>query len=157
MPNPMPMSGNCDVVRIWDGHSNSQEANNHVSEQNEQPINNAANQINNITNNISNETVKDNVTNIPVQEPTNIGIPELNPNDLGLPRQDVTPINNMSTDILGLSKEEEHKATFNIGIEESNNISNPSLDILNNKQETITPNSNNIIPEININNSNETL
>ena len=21
MPNPMPMSGNCDVVRIWDGHS----------------------------------------------------------------------------------------------------------------------------------------
>ena len=166
MPNPMPMSGNCDVVKIWDGHSNNQ-----VNNVQEQPTNNAINgvnavnainQINNITSNISNERVESNVpvNESPLQEPTNIGIPELNPNDFGIPKQDVTPVNNESinnipTDIPGIPKKEEHKTTFNIGIEEPNNISNPSLDILNNRevQPTMT---NSPIPEININN-NETL
>ena len=152
MPNPMPMSGNCDVVKIWDGHSNNQ-----VNNVQEQPTNNAINQINNITNNISNERVESNVpvNESPLQEPTNVGIPELNPNDFGISKQEVTPVNNIPTDIPGIPKEEEHKTTFNIGIEEPNNISNPSLDILNNRevQPTMT---NSPIPEININN-NETL
>ena len=166
MPNPMPMSGNCDVVKIWDGHSNNQVQNNQVNNFQEQPTNNAINgvnavnainQINNITSNISNERVESNVpvNESPLQEPTNVGIPELNPSDLEIPRQDVTPINNISTDIPGIPKEEEHKTTFNIGIEESNNISNPSLDILNNR-ETQPTMTNSVIPEININN-NETL
>lgn len=165
MPNPMPMSGNCNVVKIWDGHSN-----NRLSEQNEQPINNtvnAVNQINNITNNVLNERVenndniiseKSNVTDVPLQEPINVGIKEFNPKDLELPSQNMTPINNMSTDISEPSKEEEYKTTFNIGIEEPNNISNPSLDILNNNQtseQLSIPSS--PIPEINIKNSNETL
>ena len=161
MPNPMPMSGNCDVVKIWDGHSNNQ-----VNNVQEQPTNNsvnsvnavnAINQINNITNNISNERVESNVpvNESPLQEPTNVGIPELNPNDFGIPKQEVTPVNNIPTDIPGIPKEEEHKTTFNIGIEEPNNISNPSLDILNNK-ETQPTMTNSVIPEININN-NETL
>ena len=161
MPNPMPMSGNCDVVKIWDGHSNNQ-----VNNVQEQPTNNsvnsvnavnAINQINNITNNISNERVESNVpvNESPLQEPTNIGIPELNPNDFGIPKQDVTPVNNIPTDIPSIPKKEEHKTTFNIGIEEPNNISNPSLDILNNK-ETQPTMTNSVIPEININN-NETL
>ena len=123
MPNPMPMSGNCNVVKIWDGHSN-----NHLSEQNEQPINNtvnAVNQINNITNNVLNERVenndniiseKNNVTDVPLQEPINVGIKEFNSKDLELPSQNMTPINNMSTDISEPSKEEEYKTTFNIGI-----------------------------------------
>ena len=153
MPNPMPMSGNCDVVKIWDGHSNNQ-----VNNVQEQQTNNAVNQINNITNNISNERIESNVpvNESPLQEPTNIGIPELNPNDFGIPKQEVTPVNNIPTDIPGIPKEEEHKTTFNIGIEEPNNISNPSLDILNNRevQPTMT---NSVIPEININNNNETL
>ncbi len=158
LPNPMPMSGNCDVVKIWDGHSNNQ-----VNNVQEQPTNNsvnsvnAINQINNITNNISNERVESNVpvNESPLQEPTNVGIPELNPNDFGIPKQDVTPVNNISTDIPSIPKKEEHKTTFNIGIEEPNNISNPSLDILNNR-ETQPTMTNSSIPEININN-NETL
>ena len=131
MPNPMPMSGNCDVVKIWDGH-------NQVNNVQEQQTNNAVNQINNITNNISNERIESNVpvNESPLQEPTNIGIPELNPNDFGIPKQEVTPVNNIPTDIPGIPKEEEHKTTFNIGIEEPNNISNPSLDILNNRNTT---------------------
>ena len=158
MPNPMPMSGNCDVVKIWDGHSNNQ-----VNNVQEQPTNNsvnsvnAINQINNITNNISNERVESNVpvNESPLQEPTNVGIPELNPNDFGIPKQDVTPVNNIPTDIPSIPKKEEHKTTFNIGIEEPNNISNPSLDILNNR-ETQPTMTNSSIPEIDINN-NETL
>ena len=158
LPNPMPMSGNCDVVKIWDGHSNNQ-----VNNVQEQPTNNsvnsvnAINQINNITNNISNERVESNVpvNESPLQEPTNVGIPELNPNDFGIPKQDVTPVNNIPTDIPSIPKKEEHKTTFNIGIEEPNNISNPSLDILNNR-ETQPTMTNSSIPEIDINN-NETL
>lgn len=170
MPNPMPMSGNCDVVRIWDGHSAGQTQSaevNNVQEQQTTP--NAVNQINNITNNVSSERVENNtvneqntVTDVPPQEPTNVGIPELNPNDLGIAREEVTPvnnepINNIPTDIPGIPKEEEHRTTFNIGVDEPTNISNPSLDILNNRtQEQTTSPSTSPIPEININN-NETL
>ena len=70
----------------------------------------------------------------------------------------MTPVNNIITDISGIPKEEEHKTTFNIGIEEPNNTSNSSLDILNNNQaseQSSIPSS--PIPEININSSNETL
>ena len=159
MPNPMPMSGNCDVVKIWNGHSNGQVQNNQVNDAPQQPTNNsvngvnAINQINNITNNVSNERVESNapVNESPLREPTNIGILGPNPNDFGIPKQDVTPINN----IPGMPKEEEYETTFNIGIEEPNNISNPSLDILNNR-ETQPTMTNSPIPEININN-NETL
>lgn len=167
MPNPMPMSGNCDVVKIWDGHSSGQPQNNQVNNTPEQTTNNVVNQNNDIINNTSNETVENNaniineqnsVTDALPQEPINIGIPEFNPNDLGIPKQDVTPVNNIITDISGIPKEEEHKTTFNIGIEEPNNTSNPSLDILNNNQaseQSSIPSS--PIPEININSSNETL
>lgn len=158
MPNPMPMSGNCDVVKIWDGHSSEQTQNNQVNNTPEQTTNNVVNQNNDIINNTSNETVENNIPDAPLQEPINIGIPEFNPNDLEIPKQDVTPVNNIITDISGIPKEEEHKTTFNIGIEEPNNTSNPSLDILNNNQaseQSSIPSS--PIPEININSSNETL
>ena len=166
MPNPMPMSGNCDVVKIWDGHSSGQVQSNQVNNTPEQTTNNVVNQNNDIINNTSNETVENNaniineqnsVTDALPQEPINIGIPEFNPNDLGIPKQDVTPVNNITTDISGIPKEEEHKTTFNIGIEEPNNTSNPSLDILNNNQaseQSSIPSS--PIPEININ-SNEAI
>ena len=158
MPNPMPMSGNCDVVKIWDGHSSEQTQNNQVNNTPEQTTNNVVNQNNDIINNTSNETVENNIPDAPLQEPINIGIPEFNPNDLEIPKQDVIPVNNITTDIPEIPKEEEHKTTFNIGIEEPNNISNPSLDILNNNQtseQSSIPSS--PIPEININDSNETL
>lgn len=167
MPNPMPMSGNCDVVRIWDGHNTGQTGSTEVNREVErQTTNNAVNQINNITNNISGERVENNIntfneqsniTDASIQNPTNVGIPELNSNNLGIPRQDITPVNNIPTDIPGIPKEDDNKTTFNIGVEEHNNISNPSLDILNNRetpgQSTMT---NSPIPEININND-ETL
>ena len=167
MPNPMPMSGNCDVVRIWNGNSNNQ-VNNVQEQQTNNSVNsvNAINQINNITNNIANERVESNVllNESPLEEATNIGMPELNPNDFGMPKQDISsvnnePINNIPTDIPGIPKEEEHKTTFNIGVvQQPNNISNPSLDILNNNiQESTTSISSSPIPEININSSNETL
>ena len=166
MPNPMPMSGNCDVVKIWDGHSSGQPQNNQVNNTPEQTTNNVVNQNNDIINNTSNETVENNaniineqnsVTDVLPQEPINIGIPEFNPNDLGIPKQDVTPVNNIITDISGIPKEEEHKTTFNIGIEEPNNTSNPSLDILNNNQTSEqSPIPSSPIPEININ-SNEAI
>lgn len=169
MPNPMPMSGNCDVVRIWDGHSAGQTQSTEVNNVQQQATTNAINQINNITNNVSSERVENNTANeqsnvsdVPLQQPTNVGIPELNPSNLGISREETTPvnngpINNIPTDIPGIPKEGEHRTTFNIGVDEPTNISNPSLDILNNRetpgQSTMT---NSPIPEININND-ETL
>ncbi len=159
MPNPMPMSGNCDVVRIWDGHSNGQTMSTEVNNvQEQQATTNAVNQINNITNNVSSERVEnDTISESSIQEPTNVGIPELNTSDLGITRQDITPVNNTPTDIPEIPKADEHKPTFNIGVEGPNNISNPSLDILNNR-ETLgqSPIPNSPIPEINIK-DNETL
>ncbi len=169
MPNPMPMSGNCDVVRIWDGHSAGQTQSTEVNNVQQQATTNAINQINNITNNVSSERVENNTANeqsnvsdVPLQQPTNVGIPELNPSNLGISREETTPvnngpINNIPTDIPGIPKEGEHRTTFNIGVDEPTNISNPSLDILNNRtpEQTTSP-STSPIPELNINN-NETL
>ena len=152
MPNPMPMSGNCDVVRIWDGHNNWQAQNNQTA----QPTNNAVNQINNIANNVSLNNNFNTANETPIQEPTNVGIPELSPSDLEIQKQDITPINNTPKDISEIPKEEENKTTFNIGVEQ-NNISNPSLDFLSNNQAKEQPSmTNSPIPKININN-NETL
>ena len=152
MPNPMPLSGNCDVVRIWDGHSTGQVQNNQTA----QPTNNAVNQINNIANNVSLNNNFNTANETPIQEPTNVGIPELSPSDLEIQKQDITPINNTPKDISEIPKEEENKTTFNIGVEQ-NNISNPSLDFLSNNQTKEQPSmTNSPIPEININN-NETL
>ena len=152
MPDPMPLSGNCDVVRIWDGHNNWQAQNNQTA----QPTNNAVNQINNIANNVSLNNNFNAANGTPIQEPTNVGIPELSPSDLEIQKQDITPINNTPKDISEIPKEEETKTTFNIGVEQ-NNISNPSLDFLSNNQAKEQPSmTNSPIPEININN-NETL
>ena len=152
MPDPMPLSGNCDVVRIWDGHNNWQAQNNQTA----QPTNNAVNQINNIANNVSLNNNFNTANETPIQEPTNVGIPELSPSDLEIQKQDITPINNTPKDISEIPKEEENKTTFNIGVEQ-NNISNPSLDFLSNNQAKEQPSmTNSPIPEININN-NETL
>ena len=140
MPNPMPMSGNCDVVRIWDGHSNGQVSNN----QNVQPINNNIN-----------KTVDNNIS-VPTQESSNVGIPELN---IEVPRQDIIKENNQPiNNILEQDGELESKTTFNKGVEGIINISNSSLDVLNNNQQkSIESSYNSVIPEIDISDSDETL
>ena len=140
MPNPMPMSGNCDVVRIWDGHSNGQVSNN----QNVQPINNNIN-----------KTVDNNIS-VPTQESSNVGIPELN---IEVPRQDIIKENNQPIhNILEQDGELESKTTFNKGVEGIINISNSSLDVLNNNQQkSIESSYNSVIPEIDISDSDETL
>ena len=145
MPNPMPTSGNCDVVKIWDGHSSEQIESKEVNNNQEQQ-----------STNVTSERVESNtLSEQSIQEPTNIGIPELNQKDLEITNEQTIPVNNEQiTNILDVPKEEEHRTTFNIG-DESTNISNPSLDILNNsvKDQTVSVST---IPEININND-ETL
>ena len=159
MPNPMPMSGNCDVVRIWDGHSSEQTENTEIknieNKQNQNPstINNIASTSIKVENNIENEESK--ITNMPTQNSTNVGIPEIDSSALGITSNDVTLANNEQINSIPTIPEEEHKETFNIGIDNTNNISNQSINNLNksvqDKTTSITP-----IPEININNT-ETL
>ena len=159
MPNPMPMSGNCDVVRIWDGHSSEQTENTEIknieNKQNQNPstINNIASTGIKVENNIENEESK--ITNMPTQNSTNVGIPEIDSSALGITSNDVTLANNEQINSIPTIPEEEHKETFNIGIDNTNNISNQSINNLNksvqDKTTSITP-----IPEININNT-ETL
>ena len=75
MPNPMPMSGNCDVVRIWNGNDNNTVSNNDAQKNVE-------------TNNISSTQYEMNnippkeepINNTINQETVNTGIPELTPN-----------------------------------------------------------------------------
>ncbi len=169
MPDPMPLSGNCDVVGIWDGHNNWQVQNNQV--------NNAVNSSTvKVSTNINNE-----INNTPIQEVqnTNMGIPEVNINNEGqvLTQEPVNninqPINEVNNEITntGINEVTNNQSSNNYifnspnnsnmennmssTINEIPNISNQSVE-----QQPINQNiQNNIgegivgpIPEININN-----
>ncbi len=173
MPDPMPLSGNCDVVGIWDGHNNWQVQNNQV--------NNAVNSSTvKVSTNINNEI---NNTHIQEVQNTNMGIPEVNINNEGqvLTQEPVNninqPINEVNNEITntGINEVTNNQSSNNYifnspnnsnmennmssTINEIPNISNQSVE-----QQPINQNiQNNIgegivgpIPEININND-ETL
>ena len=161
MPNPMPMSGNCDVVRIWDGHSNTN--------------------TNTVVNNNQNTETSSNISNAPTQEVanTNMGIPEVNinqepVNNVNQPINEVNNIeqapinntipnnsineasNNMSStinEIPNINNQTIEQPTINQEAStKENTYTNINQNIQNNVGEgTISP-----IPEININNT-ETL
>lgn len=121
MPNPMPMSGNCDVVRIWDGHSTGQVQNNQV--------NNAVNSSTvKVSTNINNE-----INNTPIQEVqnTNMGIPEVNINNEGTVLNQ-EPINaNINPPIDVVNNIDQNSISNNTGISEVPNSSSPNNYILN--------------------------
>ncbi len=158
MPNPMPLSGNCDVVRIWDGHTNNVIQQPQTSGVNNvQPTNNTVNQ--NYTPNINiNNGIPEVNSNTIINQPISAG-PQLQQE----PQQSsiIEPlISNQETTSSIRNDEQESNNPFNIGSNnESTNFNTPI--------ESTTPinniNSNNVngpitpIPEININNSNETL
>ena len=136
MPNPMPMSGNCDVVRIWDGHSNTNVNNNQQVEIN-----------NNVTTNINNDIN----TSTEVQN-DNLGIPEININD--------KPINNVSEPINEVNNIEQspiNEIPTNDVLNKENNsfiINDIPNDIPNNNS-IIEPQNNSIIENNIDNNVNE--
>ena len=151
MPNPMPMSGNCDVVRIWNGHDNNTVSNNDAQKNVE-------------TNNISSTQYEMNnippkeepINNTINQETVNTGIPELTPNistNGVVENHEVesligSPVNQ----IKDISNEQAPQQPFNIGTE---NISTDNKFLLNNND--TLPKEDNIsqtepikpIPEIN--------
>ena len=153
MPNPMPMSGNCDVVRIWDGHSNTTNTTTNTT-----------------TNNVENNTIPEtNNVNNSIEEVSNanIGIPEININESSTPVQEQVnsinmeqspinemPVNNISNTNVEVQNNSEITNDVSNISEIPNNIpSNNSIlesqnnfmieDNLNNKQNEI-PSSNNI-------------
>lgn len=159
MPSPMPMSGNCDVVQIWDGHTN--QVTNTPQQQSqtmpvqEQPVNtnNAVNQINEIVNNQGNTMNKveeeENVIREPLQEVNDTSIPEVNTNSFNQ-----SPSNEVINTTIPNQTVQEERTSFNIGMDQSNNnFSNPSINTSNNNQQPqIEPqNINGGIPEIDIN------
>ena len=151
MPNPMPMSGNCDVVRIWNGNDNNTVSNNDAQKNVE-------------TNNISSTQYEMNnippkeepINNTINQETVNTGIPELTPNistNGVVENHEVesligSPVNQ----IKDISNEQAPQQPFNIGTE---NISTDNKFFLNNND--TLPKEDNIsqtepikpIPEIN--------
>ena len=158
MPNPMPLSGNCDVVRIWDGHANNVIQQPQTSGVNNvQPTNNTVNQ--NYTPNINiNNGIPEVNSNTIINQPISAG-PQLQQE----PQQSsiIEPlISNQETTSSIRNDEQESNNPFNIGSNnESTNFNTPIDSPMpinninsNNVNEPITP-----IPEININNSNETL
>ena len=146
MPDPMPISGNCDVVKIWNGHSNEQvQENNQINIQTKQISNNTINQINDVANNMVNERIGNDVNKSSIQDPTNIETSEFNYNNLEISKQDVITENNQqpnigSINIEGVTNEQEHKTMFNIGVDQNTNT-----------PELTSPVSNSPIPEIDIN------
>ena len=166
MPNPMPLSGNCDVVRIWDGH-----ANNVIQQPQSTEVNNSQPTVN------QNYTPNINVNNI------NNGIPEVNSNTIinqPIQQQEMPQtssvieplISNQATTSSIRNDGQTMGTTFNIGQSvESNSIgtnqmnpseintinSNPinnqiNTNVINNQPEVVNP-----IPEINLNNQNEAI
>ena len=166
MPNPMPLSGNCDVVRIWDGH-----ANNVIQQPQSTEVNNSQPTVN------QNYTPNINVNNI------NNGIPEVNSNTIinqPIQQQEMPQtssvieplISNQATTSSIRNDGQTMGTTFNIGQSvESNSIgtnqmnpseintinSNPinnqmNTNVINNQPGVVNP-----IPEINLNNQNETI
>ncbi len=166
MPNPMPLSGNCDVVRIWDGH-----ANNVIQQPQSTEVNNSQPTVN------QNYTPNINVNNI------NNGIPEVNSNTIinqPIQQQEMPQtssvieplISNQATTSSIRNDGQTMGTTFNIGQSvESNSIgtnqmnpseintinSNPinnqmNTNVINNQPGVVNP-----IPEINLNNQNEAI
>ena len=129
MPNPMPMSGNCDVVRIWDGHSTTQNQNAQVNTQVKQQTNNTINNLNGTTsmgiNNVINNISTQETTN------TNMGIPEVNINNEGTVLNQ-EPINaNINPPIDVVNNIDQSSISNNTGISEVPNSSSPNNYILN--------------------------
>ena len=184
MPNPMPMSGNCDVVRIWDGHggyvkeepreeplqttpNNLIPSNINVTGENlvqanniEQPTVNTVNQVNGLESSINSVNQTPTSFGIP-EQPVMNNIGEINQN-IGIP-QGLNEIDNKINEVVNNTNEvpkveEQPKTTFNIGEQTgSQPIGNPILDALNNNN--LMNNSGPIspIPEIDINNPNDTI
>ena len=185
MPNPMPMSGNCDVVRIWDGHGGyvkeepkqetvqtpsnvSVPSNTNVTQESPVPTNNIGQPNINVVNQVNGLESSINSVN---QTPTSFGIPEqpiinnineVNQNN-SMP-QGLNEIDNKINEVVNNNQnempkqEEQPKTTFNIGEQQGPQpVSNPILDALNsstlmNNNGPISP-----IPEIDINNPNDTI
>ena len=151
MPNPMPLSGNCDVVRIWDGH-----ANNVVQQAQTTEVNNVQPTVN------QNYTPNINVNNI------NNGIPEVNSNTIiNQPIQQQEQQNSVIEPLISNQATTSSVRNDGQGLNnpinvENNNVnngfnttienSNPVNTFNNNSNGTISP-----IPEIDINNQPETL
>lgn len=184
MPNPMPMSGNCDVVRIWDGHggyvkeetreepvqttpNNLIPSNINVTGENlvqanniEQPTVNTVNQVNGLESSINSVNQTPTSFGIP-EQPVMNNIGEINQN-IGIP-QGLNEIDNKINEVVNNTNEvpkveEQPKTTFNIGEQTgSQPIGTPILDALNNNN--LMNNSGPIspIPEIDINNPNDTI
>ena len=139
MPNPVPLSGNCDVVNIWNGARNMSQATNTVE--------NSGTKVGQteVRNDVGNQEVKtnepmNNMNEASKESTINIGIPELNYQaDNKEPIIKDIPVNNG-----------EERTNFNIGIEEPNNVTSQNLNTLNNNQQEgqVSP-----IPEIDINNN----
>ena len=185
MPNPMPMSGNCDVVRIWDGHGGyvkeepkqetvqtppnvSVPSNTNVTEESPVPTNNIGQPNVNVANQVNGLESSINSVN---QTPTSFGIPEqpiinnineVNQNN-SMP-QGLNEIDNKINEVVNNNQnempkqEEQPKTTFNIGDQAGPQpVSNPILDALNSN--TLMNNNGPIspIPEIDIKNQNDTI
>lgn len=137
MPNPMPMSGNCDVVKIWDGHSN------YVNEDTNKTISNTSDNVTDINN--QQQSV---VSNTNSQEELSTG----------------SPINNQVEGLTDFNNEVPNQP-FNIEDQQTSNSpiystnDNVNINDNNNNQQTLTANeepSISPIPEINLNDINET-
>ena len=152
MPDPMPLSGNCDVVKIWDGHQSSQSNVNNEPQtnyQNTQPINT------NISQNIQ-EPSNSNVSQIPeidaipsqVQQSQSLNTVQVQPTQVVNPSpiQEV-PINTQpvkNDSIVPITETKQPQTIFNIneGISSvTPNVETPSVEP--NSSSSVSP-----IPEI---------
>ncbi len=134
MPNPMPLSGNCDVVEIWDGHQNyyKETSPNNIQKQ---PINNTI-----VTTINSVETSSQMNTNSTQTNQTHINnnqiniAPNINNQTQELSSNNIS--NNLNSNLFGIN---------------TNDINDTNNEVTN-ETEQISP-----IPEININEIDETL
>lgn len=165
MPNPMPMSGNCDVVKIWNGHANNVSSQNTTNYNNNNiPSNVETNNVSNTSSNMSNISYQTAPTNnFMNQGSINTGIPELAPDITNssetAPKQEVEPlINDNPNPAKDVNSDQPVQPLFNIG-NEGTSPNNQSF--LNNDTSTLFGNNNEnqgqITPIPEINNMNETL
>ena len=171
MPSPMPMSGNCDVVKIWDGHSNRETTNQNNNVENnitEEVNSNDTTSINNninATNEVLNSNIRIpeiNINNEPINEVNNVEqspINEVSINDISnnIPNNNsiIEPQNNPIIDN-NINNQIVEEPINNIGIKDLNaQVTDNNIGQQNNMEHTsfnIGENSVNPIPEININN-----
>ena len=144
MPDPMPLSGNCDVVRIWDGHANNvtPQQNNTVS--NVQSQNNVVNQNQTYMNMNVNEGIPEVGSSTILNQPVSQEPPVQQPSSVI-----ETLISNQATTSSIRNDNSSMTTSFNI---ENNNQEINNGPSVNNSNGPISP-----IPEININNQSETL